>query len=104
MVLLGRMLCLLSSCLAPGARMRERSRNAAVGNGPGEGASDDLTAIRGIGITTRDRLLRAGIRSYADLTRASPERVQAILGKFGRGADVEHWIAQARDFVDQRTS
>ena len=72
--------------------------------GPGdakEGAPDDLTVIRGIGIASQNRLHAAGIKSYPQLARASAEDVREILGQFGRGAKVEDWIAQARKLVEK---
>jgi predicted flap endonuclease-1-like 5' DNA nuclease len=63
-----------------------------------------LTAIRGIGIAAQNRLYRAAIKSYAQLAGASPEQVQAILGKLARGADVEDWIAQAQDLASKEES
>ncbi len=50
------------------------------GETPKAKSFDDLTRIRGIGLTTENRLYRAGIRSYADLGRATPEKLQEILG------------------------
>ena len=58
--------------------------------------ADDLTAIRGIGITTQNRLNAAGILTYAQLANASPEAVRETLGAAGRGAKVQDWIKQAR--------
>ncbi len=95
MTLLTRMLCRWFGCPAPGPGRRERAADKAAANSPDESSSDDLTAIRGIGMATQDRLYRAGIRSYAQLARASPEDVRGILGKVSRGADDEDWIAQA---------
>ena len=64
-------------------------------------APDDLTAIRGIGIATQNRLYKAGIKSHGQLARATPEDVRKILGKFAGGADVEDWIAQATELAKQ---
>ncbi len=58
--------------------------------------ADDLTAIRGIGITTQNRLNAAGILTYAQLANASPEAVRETLGAAGRSAKVQDWIKQAR--------
>jgi predicted flap endonuclease-1-like 5' DNA nuclease len=58
-----------------------------------------LAAINGIGIATQDRLYRAGIKSYGQLARATPEDVRKILGKFAGGASVEKWIAQANELA-----
>ncbi len=99
MMLLTRMLCRWWGRLAPGPGRRERAADKAADNSPDESSSDDLTAIRGIGIATQDRLYRAGIKSYGQLARASPEEVCGILGKVSRGADVEDWIAQAKELA-----
>ena len=58
-----------------------------------KGVVDDLTAIRGIGITLQNRLNRAGITTYAELAEAKPEQVREALGKLSRGVKVEAWIS-----------
>jgi predicted flap endonuclease-1-like 5' DNA nuclease len=63
-----------------------------------------LTAIRGIGIATQNRLYRAGIKSYGQLARATPEDVREILGKSAGGASVEKWIAEAKQLSNERKS
>ena len=62
-------------------------------------APDDLTAIRGIGASMEMRLSTLGITTFAQLAEASPGEIRARLGDFGRLADVEGWIAQARDLA-----
>ncbi len=90
------------------ARMLRRlRRGAAPDPGKREGTAekakvyeislDDLTAIRGIGTATQNRLHTAGIKSYAQLARASPEEVRMKVGKLAGGANVEDWIAQAQE-------
>ncbi len=101
MALLARMLCRWWGCLAPGRGRQERAADYAAANSPDESSSDHLTAIRGIGIATQNRLYRAGIKSYGQLTRATPEDVRKILGKLAGGATVEDWIAQARNLASQ---
>ena len=64
-----------------------------------ESGPDDLTAIRGIGIAGQNRLHAAGIKTYAHLAEASPEELRNIVGKLGRGSEVEDWIAQARELA-----
>ncbi len=59
-------------------------------------STGELTAIRGIGIATQNRLNAAGIQSYAQLACATPGEVRKALGEKGRGAKVEQWIRQAR--------
>jgi predicted flap endonuclease-1-like 5' DNA nuclease len=107
-------LCRICRCLAGGPREREPSakpvgdavgeeRAEAEGQAPGENPGDvvdDLTAIRGIGITMQNRLNRAGITTYAQLAEAKPEHMREVLGgKLPRGAKVEAWISQARELV-----
>ena len=61
-----------------------------------EVAPDDLTTIRGIGATTQARLNELGIMTYAQLTGASPDELRP---RFGRLANVEEWIEQARELA-----
>ena len=114
-------LCRICRCLAGGQREREPSakpagdavgeertetapeaRAEAAGQAPGEGRVDDLTAIRGIGVTMQNRLNRAGITSYAQLAEVKPEHVREALGKFSRGAQVEAWISRARELAARK--
>ncbi len=104
MTLLTRMLCRWFGCPAPGPGRQERAADKAAANSPDESSSDDLTAIRGIGIATENRLYRAGIKSYGQLARASPEDVRKILGKFAGGVSVEKWIAQAKQLANEGKS
>ncbi len=101
MTLLTRMLCRWFGCPAPAPGRRERAADNAAANSPDESSSGHLTAIRGIGIATENRLYKAGIKSYGQLARASPEDVRAILGKFAGGASVEKWIAQAKQLANE---
>ncbi len=104
MALVARMLCRLWRCPAPGPGRRERAAYKAAANSPDESSSDHFTAIRGIGIATENRLYRAGIKSYGQLARATPEDVGKILGKFAGGASVEKWIAQAKQLAKEGKS
>ncbi len=104
MALLARILCRWIGCPAPGPGRRERAADKAAGNSPDESSSDHLTAIRGIGIATQSRLYRAGIKSYGQLARATPEDVRKILGKLAAGASVEDWIAQAKQLANEGKS
>jgi predicted flap endonuclease-1-like 5' DNA nuclease len=104
MTLLARMLCRWLGCPAPGPVTRERAAEEAEADEPPEVSPDDLTAIRGIGIATQNRLYRAGIKSYGQLARATPENVRKILGKFAGGASVEKWIAQAKQLANEGKS
>ncbi len=103
MTLLTRMLCRLWKCPTSGSDRQDRAADKAEANLPDESSPDDLTAIRGIGIATQDRLYRAGIKSYGQFARATPEDVRKILGKFEGGASVENWIAQAKE-LSKRTN
>ncbi len=82
MTLLARMLCRWLGRPATGPERRERAAEEAEAGETREVSPDDLTAIRGIGIATQNRLYRAGIKSYGQLARATPEDVRKILGKF----------------------
>ncbi len=104
MTLLTRMLCRLWRCPTSGSDRQDRAADRAEANLPDESSPDDLTAIRGIGIATQDRLYRAGIKSYGQLARASPEEVREILGKFAGGASVEKWIAEAKQLAKEGKS
>ncbi len=104
MTLLTRMLCRLWRCPASGSDRQDRAADKAAGNSPDESSSDHLTAIRGIGIATENRLCRAGIESYGQLARATPEDVREILGKFAGGASVEKWIAEAKQLANEGKS
>ena len=104
MTLLTRMLCRLWRGPASGSDRQDRAADKAADNSPDESSSDDLTAIRGIGIASQNRLYRAGIKSHGQLTQASPDDVRAILGKLARGADVEDWIAQAKQLANEGKS
>ena len=92
MVTLTKILCRLWRCATPsqGREQTGSSNNA---------TSDDLTAIRGIGIATQDRLYRAGIKSFSELAQSSPEKIREALGKMARGAKVETWIKDAAGLV-----
>ncbi len=104
MALLARILCRWFGCPAPGPGRRERAADKTAASSPDESSSDDLTAIRGIGIVIQNRLYRAGIQSYGQLARASPAEVREILGKFAGGASVEDWIAQAKQLAKEGKS
>jgi len=104
MTLLTRMLCWWCACVAPGPGKRESAADKAAASSPDESSSDDLTAIRGIGIATQNRLYRAGIKSYGQLARATPEDVREIFGKSAGGASVKKWIAEAKQLSNERKS
>lgn len=60
---------------------------------------DDLTAIRGIGLGLQSRLNEAGIYTYAQLARSTPQELRQVLGAAARLANVEAWIEQARELA-----
>lgn len=92
---LAGMLCRLCKCVSRGSSGTEpAAENGDDARAPDE--PDDLTAIRGLGKASQDRLQAAGIKTYAQLAEASPEALRDSLGKAGQGAKVEDWIAQAK--------
>jgi predicted flap endonuclease-1-like 5' DNA nuclease len=86
------MLCRLCRCVSPGSSAAESTAESA----DEARAPDDLTAIRGLGKASQDRLQAAGIKTYAQLAQAAPEDLRDSLGIGGQGAKVEDWIAQAK--------
>ncbi len=104
MALLARLLCRLRNWAAPSPGGQESTAEKTEPSRPEEISRDDLTAIRGNGIATQNRLYVAGIKSYAQLARASAEEVREILGNQGRVAKVEDWIAQAKELAKEQQS
>ncbi len=95
-------LCRMCRCLSTGSKGPEAAATPgeAEEQAPGKSAErgvDDLTGIRGIGITIQERLNRAGITTYAQLADTKPEQLREALGRYSRGAKVEAWISQARE-------
>lgn len=64
-----------------------------------EAVADDLTAIPGIGPGRMARLNAAGVHSFRDLVRCTPEKLLKILGKPLKMTDVEGWVAKAGKLV-----
>ena len=95
MLSLGGLVCRVLRC---GSQRSGNSEHTAKPAAEKSG-TDDLTAIRGIGIAGQNRLYAAGIKTYAQFTEASPEELRNIVGKLRRGSEVEDWIAQARELV-----
>lgn len=58
-------------------------------------AADDLKLIVGIGPVYERRLQAAGIRTFSDLQKASPQRLLDIVQATPGLADTEDWIKQA---------
>ena len=97
MVHLTRVLCRIFGCATRDAGEHADPAEPENPAGTPEAKSvDDLTRIRGIGMVTKNRLYKAGIKSYAALGRATPEDLQNILGKPRADANFEAWIAEAR--------
>lgn len=61
-----------------------------------ERAADDLQAISGIGPAMQRHLHAAGISSFSQLARTTPDELRGVLGNRARLANVEEWVAQAR--------
>ena len=102
MTLLTSVLCRLCNCVSLGRAGRGRTAGGtADAEETEEKFSDDLTAIRGVGIAIQNRLYVGGITSYADLAKASPEDLRKIAGSLARGAKVENWIARAAGLSKQ---
>ncbi len=80
----------------------ERATDNAAPEDTQESVGDDLTAVRGIGIATQNRLNVSGIKSYAQLAKVSADEVRKILGIKARGAKVEDWIAQAQEMAKKQ--
>ncbi len=100
MLSLAGMLCRFWHCALCGvARKTSEEGEATAGN-----QSDDLTVIRGIGIASQNRLYTGGIKTYAALAGTPAEEVRKLLGNLARGAQVEEWIAEARELVGKDTS
>ncbi len=91
-------LCRICKCTARATGgQAPRSKSAGTEKESDQSAFDDLTVIHGIGIASQDRLYTAGIKTFAQLARATPEDVRRILGQIGGGAKVEDWINEAGD-------
>lgn len=61
--------------------------------------ADDLTQIQGLGPASKERLYNAGITTFAQLARSTPDSLQEQLGAVSARFDVEEWIEQARDLA-----
>lgn len=63
---------------------------------PKTAVKDDLTQIKGIGPTYARRLEKAGITSFATLSRTSPDRLREVAGLKEWQADPAEWVTQAK--------
>lgn len=61
---------------------------------------DDLTEILGIGPVYAARLNAAGIHSFSQLARQTPERLHEIIGPRAALAHAEEWVSQAKERLD----
>lgn len=62
--------------------------------------SDNLTVIHGIGIAIEQRLNQAGICTYAQLAKRSPDHLVPILGNLATVVNTQDWIDQAHQLVE----
>jgi predicted flap endonuclease-1-like 5' DNA nuclease len=99
MALLLGFLCRAWRCACRGPIEAGRSPQSAEATAP-----DDLTAIKGVGMVTQDRLNRSGIKTYAQLAQASLEDLRAILGSRSTEARIKAWIAEARKLAREGAS
>lgn len=78
------------------------SRESSVGDAPDERARDPLQKISGIGNVFAGRLNGAGIYTFAELAKQSPERLREIVdAQEWQSVDPESWIEQAEQFARQ---
>jgi predicted flap endonuclease-1-like 5' DNA nuclease len=61
--------------------------------------TDDLSRIRGVGPAYAQRLNEAGIYTFEQLARTSPENLRQVTKD--RRWDPEEWIAEASDFSNK---
>ncbi len=65
---------------------------------------DDLTAIKGVGKVYQRKLRDLGFSSFEQLAKADPDRLRRLLDvKNWQRVDIENWIEQARDWMQQRS-
>ena len=69
---------------------------------PTENRKDDLQQIRGIGPVIEKKLNNAGIMTYADLARLSPQELENILGNTRRLVQEAELIKQAKKLAGQK--
>lgn len=66
---------------------------------------DDLRLVEGIGPKIQEHLRKNGLRTWADIAAARPERLKEVLAQAGdhyRLHDPSHWPEQARLMVENR--
>jgi len=65
----------------------------------GEQPKDDLMQLSGVGLKIQSLLVAAGYKSYADIAKATPEELQAVLESakgLYREKEAETWPEEAR--------
>jgi len=60
---------------------------------------DDLTEIQGIGPSRQKILNEAGLYTFAQFAKSTPEDIKRALGEMSKLVDVEKWIEQAKELV-----
>lgn len=79
-----------------GERRLEAVPDPVEGTASRSSMADDLTRIKGIGPAYAQRLAAAGIATFTHLAEADPDALRAALDS---RADVEDWIAQAKELA-----
>ncbi|MDH3663404.1 MAG: hypothetical protein OEU92_25885 [Alphaproteobacteria bacterium] len=90
-----------TSASAPAAELPREAMPPNSAGVPASGPSDDLTRIKGIGPTLKDKLYGLGITSFqqiANFTPADIARVNEVLDFPGR-IEREQWVEQAKSIV-----
>lgn len=77
--------------VAPTAKPAPKAKPAAQ-----TAVKDDLTQIKGIGPTYARRLEKAGITSFAALSKTAPDRLREVAGLKEWQADPAEWVSQAK--------
>ena len=67
---------------------------------PEELIPDDLTEIQGIGHSRQKILNEAGLYTFAQFAKSTPEDLKRALGEMSKLVDVEKWIEQAKELVE----
>jgi len=67
---------------------------------PEELIPDDLTEIQGIGTSRQKILNEAGLYTFAQFAKSTPEDLKRALGEMSKLVDVEKWIEQAKELVE----
>jgi len=78
------------------------SKEIAIDPSPAPAKPDDIEEIKGIGPVFAQRLNEAGIYTFADLLKLTPEQITDIVTKGERtyAIDAEDWLKQARTLAE----